>query len=205
MTGYSDDGKSSTYGSAYLFDELSFSEDSGIFRIGMDISGSISLTSDHYADGNASLDLATYDLSGFRTPHEVFDHTRAFRSDLGIYVDDLVGSYGMSYVDIAFTDSYLKLDAVLTASVRCILFVTAPDCDASTDFMSTVVFTGGSILDSSGSVIGGATMTSASGTDYTGGRDEPALVPLPPTMSMMLLGMGFFGLARHRRRQRRVA
>ena len=198
VSGLSDDGQSSTYGTAYLFDELSFSVDSGIFRIGVDISGSIDLLSDNYADGNASVDLASYDISGVRTPWEVFDHTVAYRSDLGVYIDELVGSYGMNYVDIAFADGYLKLDATLSATTRCILFVSAPNCAASVDFSSTAIFTGGLILDSSGAAVDGATIASASGTDYLGDNSGPPVGPIPATLPLLLAGFGCLAFARRR-------
>jgi len=200
VTGFSEDGDSVARGTAYLFDELSFSVDSGIFRIGVNISGEISLTSDNYAYGYAGLDIASYNLANLRTPHEIFSHEQAYFSHLGTYVDNLTGSYGMNYVDIAFTDGYLKLDAVLGAKARCDLFVTAPNCSASSDFLSTAVFMGGSIFDMSGTQIDGATITSASGTDYLGDESEPSVVPLPASLPLVLAAFGMLGFVKRRRK-----
>jgi hypothetical protein len=67
VTGWSDDGKSVARGTAYLFDELGFSVDSGIFRIGVNISGSINVTSDNYGYAFAGFDVVAYNLAGNNT------------------------------------------------------------------------------------------------------------------------------------------
>ena len=204
VTGFSDDGKTSARASAYLFDELAFSVESGVFRIGIDISGSISVGGGPTAWGFTQLDLAHYDLSGFRTPVSVFDHYKAYRSGLGIYLDEIYeGSFGMNYVDIPFSDGYLRFDAVLGSFAACELFVTAPTCIAENDFSSTVVFRGGAILDSSGSgPIAGATVTSATGIDYLLGAGEPpAVVPVPASLPLLAVVLGGLGFMAGRKRK----
>lgn len=197
VTGYSETGDSSGYGSAILFDEMLFSEDSGIFRVGFDISGSLELWSEYAARVGASLDLISYDIDGFSMVHEVFSHDLNYLSHLGVYGETMTGSYGMGYVDIAFTDGYLKLTSRLDTTAGCTLFTGMTECDVSSDFMSTVVFLGGSILDSEGNVVAGATVTSASGIDYL--RDAsppPPEVPLPASLPLVLSGFGILSLMR---------
>jgi hypothetical protein len=115
-------------------------------------------------------------------------------------VDNLIGGYGMNYVDIAFTDGYLSLASRLTAKARCDLFVTAPNCSVSSDFLSTALFMGGSILDASGTLINGATVTSASGTNYLGGQVGPSVVPLPASLPLLLAAFGMLGFVKRRRK-----
>jgi hypothetical protein len=89
---------------------------------------------------------------------------------------------------LPFTTSSFEFFTRLTTQVSC----DAP-CSAKADFGHTTLIGGYQILDSSGSVIPGATLTSESGYDYTTPPAAAAPVGAPEPGSA-LLTIGIIGL-----------
>lgn len=195
-------GGTSARASAMVQDVLTFSIASGFFRMAVDVGGSTSRSLGPKTSGvtttgtRVAVNVGATTDTGKRTNYNVYIRTFVLSSGDGIdRLADSNGVLGINYVDLPFVNSTLNFDAILDTSVFCTSsYAFSAGCSSEANFLSTVKFVGGTILDQTGGVVAGASVSSASGFDYLG-PIAPSPVPLPAGgillgSVLLLLGAG---------------
>ena len=88
--------------------------------------------------------------------------------------------------DVPYSDGYVGLQATFSAFAECDSSY-GGDCLALSNFSETAMFGDAVVLDSSGNIVPGATVTSQSGYDYTQALVEGT--PEPGTLGMVVVGL----------------
>lgn len=143
----------------------------GFLRLYYQVDGQLNYTPDLYGSAEFGYLLSENNLFYADVPGRVWDTVDLTGSSApqidgnGSFAAD--GSYSDSgYVDLAFSGGSVFIYQELSAQAQCYSSV-SNSCSASASFMNTALVGGAVVLDASGNVVQGATITSASGHDYT--------------------------------------
>lgn len=108
-------------------------------------------------------------------------------------------------ITLPFSGGSLSVSGGLRADATCLDVGQATLCVADMDYSSSLRLLGGTLRDVNGNVLSGIPVTSESGFDYLAGvapHDPPAVVPLPPTLPLLIGALAFLGIGRRIRRGR---
>lgn len=167
---------------AFFSDTLSFSLNSGFFRIPIDVFGSIKTIGN--VGVNMSLSGGVGGVSFQITPGQQLQ--------------------SINNALIPIVNGTARINAGARADAGCPSIGGGETCQIDADLSNSIRILGGVVLDLDGNELSGVLVTSESGFDYLKGFEPHAVATVPLPASILLLGSGIGGLALLRRRKRRI-
>ncbi|MCR9059578.1 hypothetical protein [Roseibium album] len=200
-------------GAAAMNDTLSFSVDSGTFRLFTDIA--ISLIEEVSGSfGGSSLPFGRNIFSVRIGDETIFQRRHEYTNSLTTGVASLTstddfGSAGRGFVDLAFTGGSLDLHASIFSESRCgamhtgNFFNKTGSCLLGVDAFNSLRLIGSSVFDADGKEVSGGFTSSESGFDYSVGVPPhgPVPIPLPATLPLLAGGLAIFFFGRRKTTQ----
>lgn len=185
-------------------DELTLGVQEGIFRVGVNISGSVNLESTGTFRGSNSLNS----IAGVRAYvdtqliyEDIMTMTPSAGQPGGPIDRSTTGTLGTTVVDIPFTDGSLILSASLFAIAKCGGQFEAGTCTAETDFFGSANLMAAVVLDGNGVELPNISISSASGFDYAAGFASVSAVPVPAALPLFGTGLAIMGFVGWRRKR----
>ncbi len=196
---------------ATFSDTLFFSEDTGVYRLEIDLLGSLSLVAPDLGSPSVITSSISLDASGNGTLSEfdviVQDEVGFGAPQLSVDQNEIVDF--VDFFEFAFSGGQLDLFVSLQALARCSGAITST-CSAEAEFLNSLRIIGGEVLGANGDPVSDGFIGSDSGFDYIAGvaphdRGDPVSpIPLPAAGWLMLAGLAGLGTLRAAgRRERR--
>lgn len=198
--GGGDQSKDFWRGASAFFDTLSFSVNTGTFRLFTHIDAALieAVTGSFFGsvNNNAGSNIFSVTVAGtegFRRSHG-YTNTGPGGTAILSSTDDL-GNLGHGFIDLPFTGGQLDLVVSMNAQARCGAQVGGSGtCLLGVDSYNSLIVTGSDVIDDSGQVLPNGFVSSDSGFDYS----EGIAVPLPATLWVLLTGIAGLVLLRRK-------
>ncbi|MEE4187804.1 MAG: VPLPA-CTERM sorting domain-containing protein [Roseobacter sp.] len=188
---------------ATFSDRLFFSEDSGTYRLEVDLLGSLSLFAPDLGPPSVTMSSISFDASA---NGQLYEFDASVQEGVGFGGPQLSVDRNevVDFVDVFefdFTGGQLDLFVSLQALSRCSGTI-GTTCTGEAEFLNSLRITGGEVLDANGNLLSGGFLGSDSGFDYIAGvepherGDQVSPVPLPAGAWLMLAGLAGLGTIR---------
>ncbi|WP_434055983.1 MAG: VPLPA-CTERM sorting domain-containing protein [Roseibium sp.] len=202
-------------GGAAMNDTLSFSIDSGTFRLFTDIAVDIietvtgSFGGSSFPAGRNVFSVRVQNDIVYQSRHE---YQNGSNGQAALLFTDDFGSTGTGFVDIGFTGGSLDLHVSLYSEATCgsmhtgNFFNKTGSCLLGADAFNSLRLIGSTVFDTNGGELANGYQGSQSGFDYTVGvaqhdTDTTTVVPLPASLPLLATGLAAMALVRRKKRQ----
>lgn len=160
--------------------------------------------------GGDAIAAASANITANGTGSQIYGEYHRGRT--GVF-DDEISSFGSAGPEgkgitkllLPIVDGKIELNAGLYGILTCVGRYEADGgpCIASFDFLNSLRFLGGTVVDGAGNTVSGIGVTSASGFDYlTGVPRHISAVPLPASLFLLLAGICGLGVMSQRKQSR---
>jgi hypothetical protein len=196
-------------GGAAISDTLSFSVDTGTFRLFTDIAVTLieditgSFGGSSFPAGRNVFTISVGSTTIFQRFHE---YTNSGGATALTYTDDF-GSTGTGFVDLAFSGGSLDLSVSMYSEATCgaqhagSFANKTGTCRLGVDAFNSIRLIGSTVFDLGGSEIPSGFLSAESGFDYSIGVEphSPVPVPAPASLPLLIVGLLFLMIGRVRK------
>jgi hypothetical protein len=204
-------------GGAFFADTLSFSVETGTFRLFTDIAATLIETvtgefaGSSFNAGRNDFRISVGDVTIFQRYHE-YQNGPSGSAELVVTSD--FGSTGRGFVDLAFSGGSLALSVGMSSETICgtqhrgnIVTGKVGTCLLGVDAFNSIRLIGSSVFTSTGDLVENGFTGAESGFDYATGLapHDPSPIPLPASLPLLIGAFAFLVGLRRSHRGRSVA